>query len=170
MVIEPLRFQSQLIGLGIFRAEARILGSQDWGRQTRSPAALLEALAPARVRHDVVVEVELRPDRRIEDVPGLAVRHRREVAIERLAERPGNSRSRPRRVWLAWDRVEGRKWRACGLPALRPVRERVQIALAALEVGLDIGVAPAGREADLVGQLEVGVDEGREVLVLDIIV
>jgi len=58
-VIEPLRLQTQLIGLGIFRAEAGVLGIRDFVRQTRGPAALLEALAPADVRHHVVVEVVL---------------------------------------------------------------------------------------------------------------
>jgi hypothetical protein len=71
-MIQPLGLQAQFIGLGIFRGlNAQPLA--ETGGQTGGPAALLEALAPARICHRIVGEVELRGEGRIENVPRLAV-------------------------------------------------------------------------------------------------
>ncbi len=48
-------------------------------------------------------------------------------------------------------------------------RKPVEIALATEEVRLHVGVASTGRESPLIGQVVVGVDERRDVLVLDIV-
>ncbi len=87
VLLEPRRFQTQLPRLGVLGRKLR-LGALVMGADKASrPAARLEALAPAQVRHDIAVDVILRAERGVENVPGLAVVARREIAQRSAADR-----------------------------------------------------------------------------------
>src|SRR4029450_10986014 len=89
VIVEEARLPAELVGLALLGTERRLIDVGDRLRETRGPAAGLEAFRKARVEHRVFIEMELRAHGGREDVVLLALLARREVGvgIARVRER-----------------------------------------------------------------------------------